>query len=189
MLEKLKGVQYLLLGGVLFALQGVALFLMGQPSICTCNVVKVWEGMVLSSGNSQHLTDWYTISHVLHGAGFYYLLSWFFPRLSLPQKFLIAIGFEVGWEVLENGELLIDRYRKTALAQGYVGDSILNSLSDTLAMLVGFVIAWRFKWWLIIPLMFLVELWSIYMIHDGLLFNMIQLIYPLDFIDEWQRGS
>jgi hypothetical protein len=189
MLDRLNGIHYLLLGGTLFFLQGIVLFFMGQPAICTCDTIRFFEEVVLSSGNSQHLTDWYTISHVLHGVGFYYLLTWFFPRLSLPQKFFLAIGLEVGWEILENSDLMINRYRETALAQGYAGDSIINSLADTLAMLIGFAAARRFSPWLIIPLALSLEAWSLYMIHDGLFLNIVQIIHPFDFIEKWQQGG
>src|SRR3990167_4098548 len=133
----------LLDAGLLIALQALLLFLLGQPSVCECGYVKMWEGVVLSSGNSQHLTDWYTFSHVIHGFLFYLALWFFFPRMPIAARFLLAFGAEAAWEVFENTPVVIEHYRQQALAQGYTGDSIINSVMDTIAMVVGFLMAWR----------------------------------------------
>src|SRR3989338_9657424 len=127
-----------------FLLQGAVLFLMGQPAICECGYVKIWEGVVLSEGNSQHLSDWYSWSHVIHGFIFYAAFWFFFRRLTFWQKLLIAMGIEIGWEIAENTPWVINAYREQALAQGYVGDSIINSVFDTFSMLFGFWFARRF---------------------------------------------
>src|SRR3989344_7898267 len=139
-------------GALLIAAQALVLYLMGQPTICTCGYVKVWEGAVLSSGNSQHLIDWYTFSHIIHGFLFYLGLWFFFPRLSMPKRFLLALTLEVGWEMFENTPMVIEHYRQQALAQGYIGDSIINSISDTIAMVIGFLIAWKWPVWSVVAL-------------------------------------
>ncbi|OGG49655.1 hypothetical protein A2763_03165 [Candidatus Kaiserbacteria bacterium RIFCSPHIGHO2_01_FULL_54_36] len=176
-------------GALLIAAQALVLYLMGQPTICTCGYVKLWEGVVLSSGNSQHLMDWYTFSHIIHGLLFYLGLWYFFPRLSVGMRLLLALGIEIAWEIVENTPVVIDHYRQQALAQGYIGDSILNSLSDTFAMLLGFVLAWRAPLWSTIALGVGLELFVLYMIRDNLALNVINLIYPLEFISKWQIGG
>ncbi len=178
-----------LIASVIIVSQGVILYLMGQPAICECGTIKVWEGVVLGPGNSQHLSDWYTPSHVIHGILFYLLLWKLFPRISVPIRLLIAICLEVSWEIFENTPFIIDRYREQALAQGYVGDSIINSISDTLAMIGGFLIAWRAPLWASIILVLLLELLVGYWIRDNLTLNVIQLLWPLDAISQWQSGN
>lgn len=182
--------RYIILIAVsLFFLQGVTLFLFGQPLICDCGYVKVWEGMVLSSGMSQHLTDWYTFSHIIHGFLFYALLWYFFPRMSLGARLLLAMGIEIGWELAENTPWVIEAYRSQALAQGYVGDSIINSLFDTLSMMVGFGLAWRLPVWGAVALGILFEVGVGYAIHDNLTLNILNFIYPFEFIHAWQAGG
>lgn len=169
---------FIFLGVALVALQAGILFFLGQPAICACGYVKVWEGVVLSSGNSQHLLDWYTFSHVIHGIIFFLALRWIFPRLSTQILLAISIGIEVAWEVLENTPMVINHYRQQALAQGYTGDSVINSVSDTLAMVLGFFAAWRLPMWVVIVAALLFEAFTFYMIHDGLALNILGLIAP-----------
>ena len=151
--------------------------------------VKLWHGAVISGENSQHLTDWYTFSHVLHGILFYALLTFLFPRWPLGVRLLAALAIESGWELFENTDLIINRYREQALAQGYFGDSVVNSLGDMLAALGGFLAAWRLPVIGTIILAVALEAGMLYFIRDSLLLNTIQLIHPLDAIAAWQAGS
>lgn len=179
---------WILIGVLLIAVQILALKLFGQPPICECGYIKIWEGVVSGSGNSQHITDWYTPSHVIHGILFYLGLWFFFPRMSVAMRLAFAVGIEAGWEILENTPMIIERYREQALAQGYVGDSILNSVMDTLAMVGGFLLAWRAPVWLSIVLVIGLELFVLFSIRDGLTLNVIQLLYPIEAISNWQAS-
>src|SRR3954464_6554156 len=96
----------------LLLVQAIVLYLFHQPIICTCGYIKLWEGSVASSGNSQHLTDWYTFSHIIHGFLFYLLLWYFFPKMPLLQRLLMAVGIEVAWEITENTPMVIQHYRE-----------------------------------------------------------------------------
>lgn len=171
------------------ALQAGVLFLFGQPPICTCGYLKFWEGVVLSSGNSQHLTDWYTFSHIVHGFLFYLLLWVIFPKMSIGKRLLIAIGIEISWELIENTPMVIQRYREQALAQGYTGDSIINSVFDTLSMVAGFFMAKKWPIWSIILIGVGLELFTAYMIRDNLTLNIVNLIHPFQSISTWQAGG
>jgi hypothetical protein len=173
----------------LIVVQALVLYLFGQPPICTCDSVKLWEGTVLGPGNSQHLTDWYTYSHVIHGLLFYLGLWYFFPRLSVWQRLACAVFIEAAWEIAENTPVVINHYRQQALAAGYTGDSIINSVSDTCAMVLGFLVARKWPLWAAIALGLGFELWVAYSIRDNLALNVVNLIYQFDIISAWQSGA
>ncbi|WP_026790301.1 DUF2585 family protein [Pleomorphomonas oryzae] len=167
--------------------QAAVLYIMGQPPICACGTVRLWVGAVLSPENSQQLTDWYTPSHVIHGMLFFALGRLVFRgRWSPVLAVALALGIEVAWELIENSPLVIERYREQALAQGYSGDSILNSLCDTLAMLAGFFLAARLPWRASIALALAAELFTGLMIRDNLTLNVVQLLVPNKAISAWQ---
>lgn len=149
----------------------------------------LWAGDVFSVENSQQLSDWYTFSHIIHGFIFYLALWYFFPRLSVWQRLVIATGIEVAWEILENTPMVINHYREQALAQGYVGDSVINSASDTCVMVLGFVIAWRLPIVVTALIAIGLELWVGYWIHDNLTLNVVGFFWTPEFIAKWQSGS
>jgi hypothetical protein len=152
-------------------LQALVLLALGQPPICACGYVKLWHGLASSPETSQHLSDWYTPSHVIHGVGFYFILWLIAPGMPIGCRFALALGLEAGWEVLENTPFIIDRYRQTALAQGYFGDSIVNSVADTLAAALGFVLARIMPVWATLAFVVGTELFTAYMIRDNLTLN------------------
>lgn len=172
----------------LFVLHALILWGMGQPWIYAGGYVKFWHGVVVSDENSQHLTDWYSLSHIIHGVLFYALLAWLFPRSPVGVRLLIAMGIEMSWEVFENTDMIINRYREQALAQGYFGDSIVNSLGDLACAVLGFLFAWRMPVWASVALIIALEVIALVMIRDGLTLNIIQLIAPIDAIGTWQSG-
>ncbi len=169
--------------------QAITLYLFGQPPICTCGFVKVWEPGVLTAGNSQHLSDWYTFSHIVHGFIFYGLLALLLPRVPIRLRLLLALGVEIAWELSENTPAVIQHYREQALAVGYSGDSIINSVMDSLFMAFGFIVAWRSPWWVTVGIALFLELFVLYMIRDNLTLNIIGLIHPVQAISDWQAAG
>jgi hypothetical protein len=178
----------LAIAALLVVLQAGILTAAGQPPISASGHVSLWEGRVHSAENSQQVTDWYTFSHVIHGILFYALLWLLFPRMPVGMRFALAAGIEVSWEVLENSPWIIQRYREQALAQGYFGDSVLNSISDSCAMMLGFLLASRLPKWASVAIVVSLEAFTMHEIHDGLILNIIQLIHPMDAIARWQSS-
>ncbi len=172
------------------ALAGVVLLAMGRVPICTCGYVKAWHGVTVSSENSQHLADWYTFSHIIHGFGFYYLHWLIGGRLGwhLGVRLVVAVALEAGWEILENTPVIIDRYREQTIALDYFGDSVINSLADIGWMTLGFLLAARWPIWVVIALTVVMEIGVGYWIRDNLTLNILQLIHPSDAVLRWQRG-
>jgi len=174
--------------GLLLA-HAAVLSYMGQPSMCDCGYIKFWHGIVTDDQNSQHLTDWYTLSHLIHGILFYALLAFLFPRWPVGIRLLLAMGIEMGWEFFENSDFIINRYREQALAQGYFGDSVVNSVGDVCAVVIGFLVTWRLPKWGSVALVIALELIALYAIRDNLTLNIIQLIHPIDAVGSWQAGT
>jgi hypothetical protein len=170
-------------------IQAFGLWAMGLPLICRCGTVALWHGNPSGPETSQHLTDWYTYTHVIHGFTFYLMLWLIAPRLSFVARLALAIGLESAWEVIENTPFVMDRYRQSALARGYFGDSIVNSFFDTIATAAGFLLARLLPVWQSIFLIVATELVLGYAIRDNLTLNILQLIYPSQSISNWQSGA
>jgi hypothetical protein len=172
----------------LLALLAIVLLLMGRPPWCECGYIKLWHGEVMSAENSQHIADWYTFTHVIHGFGLYGILWLVGRRWSLELRFLLALLIEVAWEIFENTAFVIERYRDTA-AQGYYGDSAINSEVDVLAFILGFALAARLPVRATIVLAVVIEAVLAYAIRDNFTLNIIMLIHPFEAIRQWQLGA
>ena len=178
---------------LLVAVAAAILLAMGREPICKCGYVKFWQGQVFSSENSQHIADWYTFSHIIHGFLFYGLF-WLIRRVTgLPISFgvalLLSIVVESAWEITENSPAVIDHYRSATISLDYYGDSVLNSVCDILSMVLGFVSARLAPVWLTVSSALAMELIVGWLIRDNLTLNVIMLLWPMDWIKAWQGGA
>ncbi|WP_300398440.1 DUF2585 domain-containing protein [uncultured Sphingobium sp.] len=176
-----------LLAALIAAMACGLLFLMDRPPICACGRVELWHG-ALDSGNSQHIADWYSLSHVIHGFLFYALTRWLLRRHPLGMRLALAVGIEAAWEIVENSPIIIDRYRTATIALGYSGDSIVNSMSDIAMMTLGFVFAARAPAWLTVSLAIGLELLALFVIRDNLTLNILMLTWPVEAVRDWQAA-
>jgi hypothetical protein len=187
--RRFSNLRWAVLTATILAAAAIVLSGMGRVPICKCGYVKFWHGVVASSENSQHISDWYTFSHVIHGFGFYGVLWLIGRRWPVGLRLALATAIEGGWEILENTDMVINRYREATISLDYYGDSVLNSTFDIIFMMIGFAAASRLPVWTIVVTTIAFELFVLWAIRDNLTLNIIMLLYPLHSIRNWQAGG
>jgi Protein of unknown function (DUF2585) len=176
---------------IVLVLIGTVLLLRTQGRLwwCSCNYLLLWSGDPWSSDNSQHLLDPYSFTHLLHGFLLCGLLALAVPRLSVAWRLWLAVSIEAVWELIENSEFVIRRYRQETAALGYNGDTIANSLGDLLICGLGFLLAQQLGFRRAFALFVLTEVTLAILIRDNLTLNVVMLIYPIEAIKEWQAAG
>ena len=160
----------------------------GREPWCKCGYIKLWHGQVVSAENSQHISDWYTPSHIIHGFLFFGALWLVARKRSFGWRLAIATLVECAWESVENSDAVIERYRSVTISLDYFGDSVLNTVCDVLAMVLGFWLASKLPLWATVALIVLFEGATMWIIRDGLALNVLMLVWPLDSVAQWQAG-
>ncbi len=173
----------------ILAVQALALHLMGRLTICSCGYVKLWEGNAAGPETSQHLTDWYTFSHLLHGFWLYFFLWLAARHLPIGARLSLAVVLEAGWEILENSPFIIQRYRADTISITYYGDTIVNSISDTLTAVVGFLFAAWVSPTITILAGIAIEIGLAVAIRDNLALNIVMLVHEVPWIKAWQAAG
>ncbi|MDE2446531.1 MAG: DUF2585 domain-containing protein [Alphaproteobacteria bacterium] len=164
-------------------------YINGRVFICKCGYVKLWHGVVYSSENSQHIADWYSLSHIIHGFIFFGLCWLLLRKWAFAWQLLMATAVEGAWELFENSAFIINRYREATISLDYFGDSIINSVSDMGFMILGFSIAAKLPWRITVTTAIIMELLALYVIRDNLSLNVLMLLYPVETIKTWQAGA
>jgi hypothetical protein len=156
---------------------------------CACGSSALWVSDAWGPHTSQHFFDPYSFSHIVHGlllCG----LAWLVARKRpFGWQFCLAIVIECLWEVLENTNLVIARFRGATAAVGYEGDTVANSLGDILSCALGVVLARRFGLWWSVALVLILETALLLWIRDNLLLDIVMLVNPIDAVRAWQLGQ
>lgn len=170
------------------AAAAAALRWQGRLWLCSCGRFRVWLGDAWGSETSQQLFDPYSFTHVLHGFALCGLLALLLPRAGWRWRLALAVAAEAAWEVFENTEFVVNRYREATAALGYNGDTVVNSLGDVLACAAGFLLARRLGALKTLLLFALTEIALLFWIRDSLLLNVLLLVYPSEQLKAWQAG-
>jgi Protein of unknown function (DUF2585) len=187
--RRLPTLGYFGIGAAILAIASSVEFAMGRRIWGVAGEPGIWSGDVNSPHNSQYLTDPYSFSHITHGI-LLYGLTWILGRkMPLGVRALIAMGIEAGWEMLENTNLVIERYRAATISLHYYGDSVMNSMCDILTCMAGFMLAAILPTRVTIAAVFVLEIGLALWIRDGLLLNIVMLIHPFAVIRAWQSGN
>ena len=158
----------------------------GRMFLCACGHFAVWVSNWCSSTTSQQLLDPYSLTHILHGFLFFWLITLLLRPMPRGWQLWLALLFESAWEVFENTPYVINKYRTETAALGYQGDTIVNSLGDLACALVGFLVARRLGARRSLIVFLLIELILTVWIHDSLLLQILMLIRPIQAIKLWQ---
>jgi hypothetical protein len=175
--------------GVVVIAAVVSLNLLGRVWWCQAGDYTPWSWEIWTAHNSQHVIDPYSFTHVLHGVLEFWLIGLVFKKMPMAWRFFLAVLIEGSWEVAENTNYIINRYREETISLDYFGDSIINSIADIICCASGFAIAYWIRFWRSAALFLLTEAILVLTIRDSLIINIVMLIYPLDAIKKWQIGG
>ena len=152
------------------------LLALGRSLTCPCGEVLIWQGEMTPAHNSQQFSDWYSALHAVFGMGLYALIQRKQPRWRFGWKMLATVAGSATWEAVENVPFVIALFNAPSDPLRYTGDSVLNSLGDTLFVALGFFLAARLPAWLAALLALSAELAATLAINDGLILGTLRIL-------------
>jgi hypothetical protein len=176
-------------GAAFIGLAAAVELAMGRKPWGVSGAPGIWSDDIWSSHNSQYMTDPYTFSHITHGVLWYGLLALFAKRIPVRARFVIAVALECAWEVFENTDMVIQRYRAATISLNYYGDSVVNSMCDVIAAVAGFVLAAILPTRVTVIGVIVLEIALALWIRDSLLLNVLMLVRPVQAIRNWQLAK
>ena len=165
------------------------LYAQGRIWWCKLGDYNPWTSEAWGTHTSQHFLDPYAFTHVLHGVALFWIVSLIFKKQNFAWRFFVVILLESAWEILENSNFIIEKYRENTASLDYFGDSILNSIGDVFVCGIGVFIAEKLKFWRSLVFFLLTEIVLLIWIRDGLILNIIMLIHPIEAVKKWQMGG
>lgn len=153
---------------------------------CKLGDYAPWASEAWGTHTSQHLFDPYVFTHILHGVGFFWIISLIFRKTAFSRQLALAVLLECAWEILENSTFIIEKYRENTASLDYFGDSVANSIGDIIACAFGFGLAFKLGFWRSLAFFLIVEIILLIWIRDSLLLNIIMLLYPFEGLKNWQ---
>jgi hypothetical protein len=185
----IKGDRYVAATYLLIVIAAVVILqIQGRVWWCQAGDLAPWSWNIWSTHNSQHIIDPYSFTHVLHGVLEFWLIGLVFRRMPIVWRLALAVFIESSWEVAENSAAVIERYRSATISLDYFGDSIINSIADIACCSMGFLIAYKLRFWRSFALFVVTEILLIIFIRDSLIINIIMLLFPVEAIKTWQMG-
>lgn len=177
---------YSLLSLLLVGLMGAMELWLGRNLACPCGI-KLWHSVISNYGNSQHLFDWYSMVHVLHGLAYYWLVTLFDRKnkLSIIQKFVIAVFLSCAFEVIENTKWIIAAYRSHYSTFHYTGDSVVNSIGDVISVSIGFWVTTKAKLWMSITFFCVDVILIVYALNTVITSNTIIILDKIQHMKFW----
>ncbi|WP_196053681.1 DUF2585 family protein [Paracoccus lichenicola] len=166
--------------GILFVNGAVAcwLLLLGRGVLPDAVPLQWWSASTLRVDNSQHFADFYSALHAVWGAALCFVSRAIRPEATLHRRFLVAIGCSGVWEVVENTPFVISLFNDPAGLDVYRGDSIINALSDSAFVALGFLAAHKRARWIVIVAGVSTEAAMALMIHDGFVLGTARALLP-----------
>lgn len=168
----------------LVAFKAAVLLALGRPLGCGCGQTLLWYPGT-GTGNSLHFADWYSASHIIFGMLFYAVMWKTSRHWAAGWMFVAAAFASIGWEIVENMPFMIAIFADD-LAQSYGGDSVVNSLGDTLFTLAGFALAMSLPARGTLATAAALEIAALVAIHDSFLLTFALVLYPSETVLAWQ---